>query len=160
MPTLSPTDAQIRTAIAITIATAAPLAAVYRWWALGAEPDDWPGMLRSESDLDANSAPRVHGYVITRTGTTAEDAGPRGTKRTAEYTILAFHYYSTGTQSSNSETTFATEIDAVTAALDDKATIDAYLARRTPITWNFDLKSYGGELLHIARGVISITLCY
>lgn len=155
MPTLSPTDADIREALATTIATAAPLAVVFRWWALGAEVDDWPGMLRSALDSE-----RTHGYLITRTATTAEDAGVRGTKRTAEYTILGFHYYSTGTQSANSETTFATEIDTITAALDDKATIDTDLSRRTPITWNFDLKSYGGELLHIARGVISITLCY
>lgn len=156
MPTLSPTDAEIREAIATTIATAAPLAVVFRWWALGAEVDDWPGMLRSALDSE-----RAHGYLITRTGSPeADDVGIRGTKRKVEYTILGFHYYSTGTQSANTETTFAIEIDAITAALDDKATIPSALSNRTPITWNFDLKSYGGELLHIARGVISVTLCY
>ncbi len=158
---LSPTDAEIRTALASAIGTAAPLAKVFGWWILGAQEPEWPGYLRSDADVDASSSKkRVHGYIVTRSASTGAEIGNRCVRREFQYTILGFHYYSSGTSAANSETTFATEIDAITAALDDRASLDTALARIQPITWSFDLKSYGGELLHIARGLVTVQACY
>lgn len=157
---LSPTDAEIRTALAGAITTAAPLAKVFPWWALGAEEQNWPGYLRSDSDTDSAGKKRVHGYVITRSQSTGEDLGTRCVRRSFQYTIFGFHYYATGTTETGSETAFAAEIDAITDALDNRTTLDAALARIQPITWAFDLKSYGGELLHIGRGLVTVQACY
>lgn len=158
MPT--PSDATIRDAIGDVIAAAAPLAVVYRWWVLGADEGQWPGYLRSTSDTDSSGRKRVHGYVITRRQSTAEEVGNRNVaRRTHTYWILGFHYYSTGTQASNSEDTFSAEIDAISDELDDKAGLVSALSRREPVSWDFDLKSVGGELLHIARGIITVQPC-
>lgn len=152
------TDADIRTALTAVLTTAAPLAVVYPWWCLGADQDKWPGILRSTLDLDANGAKRTHGYVLTRKDSTGEDVAMRGTRRTSRYTIAALHYYTTGTTAANSDLTFHAEIDAITAALDDKTTLDALLQRRKPITWALDLKTLGGELVHIGMGSVEIEL--
>lgn len=158
MPT--PSDSTIRDALGDAIATAAPLAVVYRWWVLGQDDSQWPGLLRSSLDTDADGRKRVHGYVITRRGSTGEYVGNKtAARRTHTYWILGFHYYSTGTQSSNSEDTFSAEIDAIMDSLDDKASAVSALSRMEPVAWDFDLKSFGGELIHIARGVLTVTPC-
>lgn len=158
MPT--PSDATIRAAIASTITGAAATAVVYDWWVLGHEVDEWPGLLRSSSDVDSNGRKRVHGYVITRRESAGEWVGNRNAaRRSYTYWILGFHYYSTGTSASNSEATFTAEIDAITDAFDDRTTIDSDLSRIEPIAWSFDLRPYGGELLHVARGTITVQPC-
>ena len=158
MPT--PSDATIRAAIADEIETAAPLARVYSWWVLGADEAQWLGYMRSPSDVDSNNRARVHGYLITRRSSNAEYQGNKQlARRTHTYFIYGFHYYSTGTESSNSEATFTAEIDAICDALDDKATLASSLARSQPISWEFDLKSVGGELVHIARGTFTVQPC-
>lgn len=158
MPT--PADATIRAAIASAIETAAPLARVYSWWVLGADENQWLGYMRSPSDTDSNNRARVHGYLVTRRGSTAEYQGNRQlARRTHTYFIYGFHYYSTGTEDSNSEATFTAEIDAICDALDDKASLDTSLSRSQPIAWEFDLKPVGGELVHIARGTLTVQPC-
>ena len=161
----SPADTSIRAALKSVIETAAPLAVVFDWWVLGANEDQWPGYLRSSSDLDANGQKRVHGYVITRIG--ADPNEGRATRRNSasvrrmfQYSILALRYYdSSSTSASNSDVTFNAELDAISDALDDLTSVSATLSRAEPIAWAVNLKPYGGELLHIARGVISVPSC-
>ena len=148
------TDAQIRTAIEGVITTAAPLAVVFPWWALGVKQDMWPGMLRSSADSN-----RVHGYVITRTSDEGREVAMRCVERTWSYDIWGLHYYQTGTKASNSDLTFQAELDAITTAFDDVANLTAALKRRSPIRWTIDLNIYGGELMHFAVGQITIDPC-
>lgn len=162
MPT--PTDATIRTALKTVIETAAPLAIVFPWWALGADEDEWPAILRSSADASGGRN-RVHGYVITRSSNDATEGrggrrNPESVKRLFQYTILALHYYNTAsTTASNSDVVFNTELDAISDALDDLTTVSSTLARAEPIAWAINLKSFGGELLHVARGLVSIPSC-
>ena len=156
----SPADATIRASIAAALAVGAPNAVVYSWWVLGADENEWPGLLRSSNDLDTNGRKRVHGYVITRRESTGEFQGNnRVARRSYQYMIVGFHYYSTGTSASNSEATFTAEIDAITDELDDKSGLDANLQRIQPVSWFFDLKPIGGELLHIVRGTLTVEPC-
>jgi len=148
------TDLDIRTALESVITTAAPLAVVYPWWVLGVKQDMWPGLLRSSTDSD-----RVHGYVITRTQDAGREVAMRCVERDWSYDIWALHYYQTGNKAANSDLTFNTELDAITAALDDVASLANALKRRQPIRWAIDLNVYGGELLHFAVGSITIDPC-
>lgn len=154
------TDEQNRVAIAAVIEAAAPLAVVFPFWVFGFEAEDkWPGFLRSPDDLNSDGKKRVHGYVVTRRNSAGVDSGLCGVKRRAEYLIFGVHYYLTGDSNSRSEDLFGTEIDAITAALDDRlalATVHPELARREPVSWTFNLKSYGGEMVHIAVGTLAI----
>jgi len=148
------TDAQIRTAVESVITTAAPLAVVFPWWALGIKQDMWPGSLRSASDSN-----RVHGYVITRTADEGREVAMRCVERTWSYDVWGLHYHATGNKTANSDLSFNLELDAITAAFDDVATLPAALKRRSPIRWTIDLNVYGGELLHFAVGQITIDPC-
>lgn len=147
-------DQQIRTALEGIITTAAPLAVVYPWWVLGVKQDMWPGLMRSSSDSD-----RVHGYVITRAQDEGVEKAMRCVNRSWSYDIWALHYYQTGNRIANSDLTFNTELDLITAALDDIVTVPNELKRRQPIRWTIDLNVYGGELLHFAVGSITIDPC-
>jgi hypothetical protein len=159
-----PTDAQIRAALKSVITTAAPLAVVFDWWVLGAEEDQWAGLLRSSLDASGGRN-RVHGYVITRSGSDPNESRAGRTRRdqvrrSQQYTILALHYYDPASMTvTNSDAAFNLEIDAISDALDDLTTVSAHLAKAEPIQWAINLKSYNGELVHIARGVISIPTC-
>lgn len=148
------TDAQVRTAIEGVIQTAAPLAVVYPWWVLGTKPDMWPGSLRASADGN-----RVHAYVFTRSRDEGVEKAMRCVDRLWTYDLWAFHYYSTGTKTANSDLTFNAELNAVAAAFDDVATLTAALKRRQPLQWNIDLNVYGGELLHFAVGSLTIEAC-
>lgn len=75
------------------------------------------------------------------------------------YDIWAFHHYSTGTSSGNSDFAFHAELDAISAAFDDVASLHAALKRRQPITWRVDLQVYGGELMHFAVGQLQLEAC-
>lgn len=147
-------DQQIRTALEGIITTAAPLAVVYPWWVLGVKQDMWPGLMRSSLDSD-----RVHGYVITRAQDEGVEKAMRCVNRSWSYDIWALHYYQTGNRTANSDLTFNTELDLITSALDDIATVPNELKRRQPIRWTIDLNVYGGELLHFAVGSITIDPC-
>jgi hypothetical protein len=63
----------------------------------------------------------VHGYVITRTQDAGREVAMRCVERDWSYDIWAMHYYQTGNKTANSDLTFNTELDAITAALDDVA---------------------------------------
>lgn len=147
-------DEDIRTAIAGVITTAAPLAVVFPWWVLGVKQDMWPGMLRSSQDSD-----RVHGYVITRTADEGREVAMRCVERAWSYDIWAIHYYQTGTSAANTDLTFNEELDTITAAFDNVASLANALKRRSPIRWTIDLNVYGGELLHFAVGQITFDPC-
>lgn len=148
------TDAQVRTAIAGVIQTAASSAVVYPWWVLGVKQDMWPGILRSSSDSN-----RVHAYVFTRSDNTGIEKGMRCVERIWTYDIWGFHYYLTGTSSSNSDLTFNAELNAICDAFDDVSTIADALKRRQPPRFTIDLNVYGGELLHFAVGQLTIEAC-
>lgn len=148
------TDAQVRTAIEGVIQTAASSAVVYPWWVLGVKQDMWPGILRSSSDSN-----RVHAYVFTRSANLGTEKAMRCVERTWSYDLWAFHYYSTGTRTANSDLTFNAELNAIADAFDDVSTLANALKRREPIRWTIDLNVYGGELLHFAVGQLTIEAC-
>ena len=148
-------DADVREAIRSVVATAAPLAVVFKWWVLGHKRETWPGLLRSSSDAD-----RVHGYIITRSKDEGEPKAMNCVRRLWTYDIAAFHYYATGTQSANTDLTFNAEVNALCDAFDDVTGLDASIRRiRTPLTFRVDLDVFGSELLHIGQGQIVIEAC-
>lgn len=145
------TESQIRAAIATVITTAAPNAKVFPWWSLGHEVAEWPGQLIPESGSDAG---KVHGYVITRTGTEGERKNPQCVSRSFSYDIWAFHFYKEdSTSASNSDLTFNTELDAICDAFITASTLPAELQRvEEEPSFRLDLDIFGGELLHYATG--------
>lgn len=143
------TESQIRAAIKTVIETAAPTSVVFPWWVLGHDQNEWPGLLISSADSD-----RVHGYVITRTGTEGERKNPQCVTRSFSYDIWGFHFYKEdSTSASNSDLTFNTELDAICNAFINAATLPAELQRvEEEPSFRMDLDIFGGELLHYATG--------
>lgn len=148
MPTF--TEAQMRTALETVIATAAPKAVVFPWWALGHDQNEWPGMLKPATGLDAG---KVHGYVITRTNTEGERKNPQCVTRLFAYDIWGFHFNETGTRVTNTDQTFSAELDAITSAFINAATLpEAVRQVEEELSFRIDLDIFGGELLHYATG--------
>jgi hypothetical protein len=145
------TDAQIRTAILSVLASAAPNAVIFPWWALGHDPAMWPGILKPSSGPDAN---KVHGYVLTRTNSEGERRNSECVKRLFNYSIWGFYFYDeTSTNANNSDARFNAELDAITNAFIIAASLPAELRRvQEEPQFRVDVDSFGGELLHFASG--------
>ncbi|HKX32097.1 MAG TPA: hypothetical protein VJ302_30705 [Blastocatellia bacterium] len=156
-------DDSIREKIAQVIQAQASKAVVFRWWVLGDDYSQWPGVLRAGStDLDpATSKKRIHAYVIKRETSEGTRRDPYRVKRIYRYQILAFHYFFMGTEENNSEKLFTAELDAITAVLDDRAgLVDPSLQRADPINWQTKINTgQFGETLHIGIGSLSLEPC-
>src|SRR5262245_7638749 len=155
-----PSDSSLRIKIADVIETATlNKAVVFSYWVLGQDQTRWPGLLRSPNDLNSDGTKRVHGYVITRRESTGTRVGNGCVQHTYSYLIQGFHYYYSGPESDNSEKLLTAEIDAITDKFDHRELLDADFGRVEPVQWTFDLKSVGGELLHIVAGNLILPPC-
>src|SRR5262252_1195894 len=144
MPTY--TESQIRTAIETVINANTTNAVVFPWWVLGDNPDLWPAILKSAGDGD-----KVHGYVITRQETAGDRKNAQCVTRNFSYAIWGFHWYDTGTRTSNTDLTFNGELDAICNALVIAASRPAELQLISEeLDFRVDLDVFGGQLLHYA----------
>ena len=152
---MTPNDSQIRESLRALIQAAAPLALVFPRWELGYNPVEWPGLIRSSND-----AGRAHGWVITRRRNNGKKDHKRCVKRDWAYAVWGFHYYLTGDDALNSEDLFSAECDAVAETLDkDLETAQPELQIIEPVDCQFDLYGFGGEMLHVAQGVLIVRPC-
>src|SRR5262245_38433276 len=152
------TEAQMRAALQAEIEAAAPLAVVFPWWALGHDPNEWPGILKSPADSD-----RVHGYVITRRRTFGERENPNCVRRFFTYQIRGLRWYDeTGNEDANSDLAYNAELDAIGARFANKSSLPAPLKRiaeESELNFDVDLNVFGGELLHRSVGEITFEQC-
>jgi hypothetical protein len=156
MPTF--TEAQMREAIEGEIKTAAPLAVVFPFWALGWDERQWPGLLNSPSDSN-----RVHGYVITRRRTYAEREQPNCVRRFFTYQIRGLRWYDdAGTRAANSDLIYNAELDTICARFANRTTLPRSInriAENSELDFTVDLNLFGAQLLHRAVGSITIEQC-
>jgi hypothetical protein len=149
------TDAQIREAIRSVLATAAPNAIIFPWWAPGHDPNQWPAILKPSSGPDAG---KVHGYVITRTNSEGRRKNSECVKREFNYAVWGFYFYDeTSTNSNSSDVRFNAELDAFCKAFEIASLLPQELRRVTEEgepEFKTDLDMFGGELLHYATGRI------
>lgn len=152
---MTPNDKQIRTSIAALIQVAVPLSIVFPRWILGYDPAEWPALLRSPSDGN-----RAHGWIVTQRNDDGTVKGQRCIDRDYTYAVWGFHYYDTGNDALNSEDLFSAEREAVVATLDkDLAPLLPQLSVRTPVSFQYDLFPFGGELMHVAQGRLVVRPC-
>lgn len=154
-----PSDSILRIKISDAIELVAPKAVIFSYWVLGHEQAQWPGLLRSPADLDAEGKGRVHGYVIRRRDSAGTVPGMDRVKRTYTYEILGLHYYYSGPEADNSEKLISAEIDSISDKFDRRKLLDPDLGRVEPITWRLLLPSIGGELLHLSIGTLVLEPC-
>src|SRR5262245_27215885 len=148
MPTY--TEQQIRAAIRTVIVAQAPDAVVFPWWVLGHDPNQWPGLLKPSSGVDANKA---HGYVFTRTQAEGGRKNAHCARRDFTYDIWAFYWYDeTSTNTASSDVRFNAELDAIANAFVNAASLPLELQRAELPQFRIDLNVFGGELLHYATG--------
>jgi|SRR5262245_13234198 len=152
------TEAQMRSAIGTVVGTAAPLAVVFPWWALGGDEREWPGKLISTAD-----GSRVHGYVITRRRTFANRENPACVRRFFTYSIRGLRWYDdTGNTSANSDLTYNAELDAICLAFANKNLLPVAIKRiaeDSELNFDLDLNVFGGQLLHRSVGEITFEQC-
>jgi hypothetical protein len=156
MPTF--TEAQIREAIRTVLAAAAPNAKIFPWWALGHDPNTWPGILKPETGPDAN---KVHGYIFTRINTEGDRRNSLSVKREFNYAVWGFHYYDeTSTNANSSDVRFNAELDAICQAFEIAASLPEELRRvKEEPQFKLDLAVLGGEPLHYATGRLLVEQC-
>src|SRR5262245_26812712 len=155
-------DDTIRLKIKAVLQSAAPLAVVFPWWVLKDGFDQWPGILRADStDLDpATGKKRIHAYVIKREDSQGEWVAAKREKRRYFYQIFAFHYFSLGSETDNSEKLFIAEIDSITALFAVPENLDHSLKRVEPIRWQTRVNTgQFGETLHIGIGSLELQPC-
>ncbi len=152
---MTPSDKQIREGITSLIQAAAPLSVAFPRWILGYVPADWPGLLRSPADDK-----RTHGWVTTQRGDDGTKKGQSCTNRDYTYAVWGFYFYETGSDSLNSEDLFSAEREAVVKTLDDDLPLLLpQLSIITPISFQYDLYGFGGELVHVAQGRLVVRPC-
>lgn len=136
-------------------------AVIYQFGSREMTESDWCALMRSYGDPDDVGQPRVHGYGITRLSDDGDIEGNTFCRRTYTYFIRAFHWYFSGDDSNCSEMLFSREIDAITAAFDDRPNLDIEIRNGLPISWRFspDPVSFGGEVLHLGNATLAIEPC-
>lgn len=160
MPTF--TEADMRKALegeikAATTVGGVELAVVFPWWALGGDEDQWPGKLVSKNDGN-----RVHGYVITPSGTYSKRINPNCITQFFTYEIRGLHWYSTGNRATNSDLAHTAELVAICARFGNKDNLPRPIRRilaGSELAFTMNLKMYGGQLLHKSAGRITIEQC-
>ena len=151
MPTPTFTESQIRAAIKTVLAAAAPNAVIFPWWALGHDPNTWPGILKPSSGPDAN---KTHGYIFTRINTEGERRNSECVRRRFQYVIWGFYFYDeTSTNTDSSDIRFNAELDAINNAFITPSSLPLELRRvQEEPEFKLDLAVLGGETLHYATG--------
>jgi hypothetical protein len=154
------TEAQIRAAIRTVLANNAPNAVIFPWWALGHDPNHWPGILKPSTGPDAG---KVHGYVFTRTNTEGVRRNSESLRRIFEYAIWGFHFYDeTSTNTTSSDVRFNAELDAICQAFVRAANLPPelhHVREDGELEFRIDLQTFGGELLHYATGRLLVEQC-
>jgi hypothetical protein len=152
------TEDEMREDLEGVIQTAAPLAVVFPWFALGGDEQTWPGKLVSVKDQN-----RVHGYVITPTRTYSIRQNPNCLRQFFGYRISGLHWYETGKRTSNSDLIHAAEIRAICQQFANKndlpKSIRRIVSEGRELDFQINLKQYGGRLLHRSGGEITIEQC-
>jgi hypothetical protein len=148
------TERDVRVALAAVIAGAVPLALVYNRWILAFDPGQWAGLLRSPAD-----GGRVNSWTVTRRAVSEEKIGNNCVRAVWFYDVIGYYGYSTGDDTSSSEDQFQADVDAVCAAV-AAAGLDPAIGRNDQLQFPMiEISSFGAELIHVARGRLSITPC-
>jgi hypothetical protein len=148
------TEREVRVALAAVIAAAVPLALVYNRWVLAFDPGQWAGLLRSPADNG-----RVNSWMVTRRAISEEKIGNGCVRAVWFYDVIGYYGYATGDDAASPEDRFQADVDAVCKAVAD-AGLDPAIGRNDQLQFPMiDIAPFGGELIHVARGRLSITPC-
>jgi hypothetical protein len=147
-------ERDVRVALAGIIAAAVPLGLVYNRWVLAFDPGQWAGLLRSPAD-----AGRVNSWMVTRRAVAQEKIGNNCVRAVWHYDVIGYYGYATGNDTASSEDQFQADVDAVCKAVADAA-LDPAIGRNDQVQFPaITIEAFGGELVHVARGRLSITPC-
>lgn len=148
------TEREVRVALTGIVAAAVPLALVYNRWVLAFDPGQWAGLLRAPADNN-----RVNSWMVTRRAVSEEKIGNGCVRAVWFYDVIGYYGYSTGDDAAASEDTFQADVDAVCAAVAASG-LDPAIGRNDQLQFPMiEISSFGGELVHVARGRLSITPC-
>jgi len=148
------TDQEVRQAIKETIAETQVTAVVWPYNALSHELSEWPGKFRCEDG-------KTHGWIIKRASIESSWKNASRDRQTWVYDIWGFYGFRDESEDDNSDNEWAVIIDAVTASLKNKPTLELEEVEKhqlLQVEANTTIDT-GEGTLHFARCRLRVMLC-